>query len=122
MRYIPNLSFWRYLFLTELPFLTIHKANIPSKFMCMTGLFPCPFKKKKYTIIRLTEMSQIFGTENFLEDANTISVFFRNKFRDFDYLFTYFVPQISHELCNQSYRVLQIKNSNAKVLRLLCMN
>ena len=76
MRYIPNLSFWRYLFLTELPFLTIDKANILSKFMCMTGLFPCPSEKKKYTIIRLTEMSQIFGTENFLEDANMISGFF----------------------------------------------
>ena len=117
MRYIPNLSFWRYLFLTELPFLTIHKANIPSKFMCMTGLFPCPFKKKKYTIIRLTEMSQIFGTENFLEDADTISVFFFviNSGTSITY-FTYFVPQISQELCNQSYRVLQIKNSNARVL------
>ena len=66
-------------------------------------------------------MSQIFETEKFLEDANAISVFFRDKFRNLDYLctyFTYFVPQISQELCNQSYRVLQIKNSNARVLRL----
>ena len=36
-------------------------------------------------------MSQTFGTENFLEDADTISVFFfRNKFRNFDYLFYLF--------------------------------
>ena len=66
-------------------------------------------------------MSEVFRTEKFPEDANTISVlFFRNKFGNFD-LLTSFHRSLRNFAISHTVSVWQIKNNNASVLRLLCM-
>ena len=65
-------------------------------------------------------MSEIYKMEKFPEDANIISsFFFHNKSGTSIYLLRLL---ISEELCNQSGIVFEIKNSNAGVWWLLCMN
>jgi len=80
-------------------------------------------RKKKKTIIRLTEMSEILRTEKFPEETNTISTFSlsHDKFRNFDLLIS-FHRSLRNFAISHTVRVLHIKSSNANVLWLLCMN